>query len=99
MPRNKVPEPTDGKAPPSIWGLPKILSRKNVYVRNPDKPKDLVQIPNPLHHFTFPDEEDYAKAVKAGRKRMDWYTAGVSLVPDVSILSSLLAGFADSRTC
>ena len=96
MPRNEVPKPTDGKAPRSIWGLPKILSREKVYVRNADKPKDLVQISNPLHHFTFPDKEDY---VKADRKEIDWRNANVPLVPDVSTMNSLLTGCADSITC
>ncbi|KAK3172056.1 hypothetical protein OEA41_004140 [Lepraria neglecta] len=80
MPRNEVPKPQDGKVDTSIWGLPKILSQPKVHVRRPKNPKELVEMDNPLHHFTFPAEKDYENA--KGRKKMNWNRSGVKPVAD-----------------
>ena len=91
MPRNEVPKSQDGKVDTSIWGLPKILSQPKVHVRRPKNPKELVEMDNPLHHFTFPAEKDYENA--KGRKKINWNRSGVKPVADVSVSRSILSGF------
>ena len=39
-----------------VWGLPRILGSETVWVRRPQS-KELVEIPNPLYRFRFPDGE------------------------------------------
>ncbi len=84
MPRN-TPQPGDKT---TIWGLPKILSQAEVWVRrpgSPSSPSELETIANPLAYFTFPSDDDYDAS---RRKKIEWETAGVSPQPqpDVSDL-------------
>lgn len=53
MPRTKVPK--SNVVNEKIWGLPKILAAKDVWVKLPNK-TTLDKIPNPLYAFVFPND-------------------------------------------
>ncbi len=61
-----------------IWGLPKILSQAEVWVRRPGDPSKLEKIANPLAYFTFPSDADY---IGTGRKKIVWEDTGVHPQP------------------
>ena len=96
MPRNKLEQdmPKDNpedkledqpKPDVTVWGLPKILSQAEVWVRRPGDPNKLEKVANPLAYFTFPSDADYAGT---GRLKMEWEKTGLSPQPqpDVSDL-------------
>ncbi|KAI9789436.1 MAG: hypothetical protein M1835_001679 [Candelina submexicana] len=66
LPRNSVPQST--AVDPTIWGLPKILGAKFVWVQRP-KGSKLEHIPNPLYSFNIPSDEVLKKK---GRIPIDW---------------------------
>ena len=85
MPRNElqVDKPKDEpkekrkekpKVDRQIWGLPKILTKAEVWVRKPSNPSKLEQIANPLASFTFPSDSEY---IGTGRKKIVWEDTNV----------------------
>jgi len=70
MPRNKQDGPVD-----TVWGVPAILAKKDVYVKLPEPTKNAKDgfdtIPNPLYSFTFPTTEERKDAKsKLGRPEL-----------------------------
>jgi hypothetical protein len=59
--------PQTGRLNPKIWGFPKILGAKDVWVKRPGG-KKLEPMPNPLYAFNFPNEILKSK----GRAPIDW---------------------------
>ena len=57
LPRNKLNSSTDPIE--GIWGVPKILAAKDVWVKrpNPRGSAEVKSIPNPLYQFTFPSKD------------------------------------------
>ena len=93
MPRNKLQldepkdkpkgEPKDKpKVDSKIWGLPKILSQMEVWVRRPGDPSKLEKIANPLAYFTFPSDADYNGS---DRKKINWEKIKVSSQPQPDV--------------
>ncbi|KAI9845231.1 MAG: hypothetical protein M1837_004986 [Sclerophora amabilis] len=69
MPRN--PTKKSGKLDEKIFGVPKILSQKRVFVNHWDKskPKD---IENPLQQFSFPKEDVLREKGRTTWTEKDW---------------------------
>ena len=67
----------------TFWGLPKILSQAEVWVRRPGDPNKLEKVANPLAYFTFSSETDYGGT---GRMKIEWEITGLEPKPwlDVS---------------
>ena len=70
LPRNEVPK--TARPNENIWGFPKILTTKDVWVKRP-KGHKLDKMDNPLYAFNFPNETLKDKA----RIPVDWKKTGV----------------------
>lgn len=66
----------------NIWGIPKILSAKDVWVLRPNA-SDLTTIPNPLYALKFQNEALEAK----GRTPIAW-NSGWGIVSQLSSFST-----------
>lgn len=55
MPRNLQ---ADGARFDTVWGLPELLKRPQVFLRHPDQPEVLKPFDNPMYKFVFPKNWD-----------------------------------------
>lgn len=62
---------------PNEFGIPLIVSRKTVYVRRPETPEKLEEIPNPLHQYKFPKQVQ-----SQGEKEGDFFWTGLAETHD-----------------
>ena len=72
MPRNEISSESISKG--EIWGLPRILSQENVWVKkwNAEKGEQPEYIPNPLQSFKFPEAKDLKAKGRIRWTDNDW---------------------------
>jgi len=70
LPRNKVARTATVNE--KIWGFPKILTAKDVWVKRPNS-AELVPMANPLYAFNFPNQA----LSKKGRTPINWKNTGI----------------------
>lgn len=74
----------------TVWGLPQILKRPEVFLRHPDQPESLKSFNNPMYKFVFPKNWDPDPARRRPRATLfqgDFMNAVETMRTPITIVS------------